>query len=234
MLYFIYGTDRAKGLKYFQALREKLALGANVETVHEGSVSGEVLDEAVSTRGLFGEKTLYVLDGILEKKGDQEILASRAEALALSPNYFLIFEPTFTKDLAGEISAHATESLEYVAPKADTRPAFNIFSLGDALGNRNKKDLWVLYQQAVATGLGDEEVCGTLLWSVKNMALMKNEGAGDAGLNPFVAKKSRSFARNYTSDEIVGLSRKLVILYHEAHRGGEPMNIALERFILAL
>ena len=117
--------------------------------------------------------------------------------------------------------------------KKDAKQKFNIFSLGDALGERNKKNLWILYQNAVTANMGDEVICGTLYWAIKNMALTKNS-AGDVGLNPFSAKKFRKFAQNYTTKEIINLSHMLTRIYHEAHRGGEPMNIALEKFILNL
>ncbi|KKS27473.1 MAG: hypothetical protein UU88_C0006G0066, partial [Parcubacteria group bacterium GW2011_GWC1_42_11] len=98
---------------------------------------------------------------------------------------------------------------------------------------RNKKELWVLYQEALTSGLSGEEICNTLFWTVKNIALMKNARMDDnCGLNPFVATKARSFAKNYSQEEIASLSRSLVTIYHEDHRGGEPMNISLERFIL--
>ncbi len=236
MLYVIYGTDREKGRKRFQALREKLrGVCASEHVVAEGEVTDGFLDTSVSSRGLFGEINLFILDGILEKKAEQEVIASHAKVLAASPNHFLIFEPTLDKNVVAEILEHATEAEEHIGKKVDTRPAFNIFSLGDALGLRNKKDLWVLYEQATGAGLESEEICGTLFWSVKNIALMKNAKPGDdCGLNPFVAKKSRGFAVNYTQEEIAKLSHSLSSIYHEAHRGGEPMAIALEKFILSL
>ena len=234
MLYFLYGTHRAKLRAEFQKLREKfVASGITVEIVPEGGISKNMLDGAVSSRGLFGEKTLYVFDGILEKKDEQEIVASRAQELAVSPNIFLIVEPSVSKDFVTDVIAHTTEVFEHMAPKLDTRPALNIFSLGDALGKRNKKDLWVLYQQALEAGLSSEEISNTLFWAVKNLALMKNTKPGDdAGLNPFVAKKTRDYAKNYTEQEIKNISHSLMALYHEAHRGGESMDIALEKFIL--
>ncbi len=247
MLYFIYGNDRTKGLKHFQKLRDKLSTGGtNVVTVEEGGVSDGLLEEMALTRGLFGETTLFIINNILEKKEEQEVIVSHAQTLASSQNHFLIFEPTFAKDIVEGCLTHVTETFEYVAPKGlarhdpagskvDTRPAFNIFSLGDALGDRNKKDLWVLYQRAVSSGLSSEEICGTLLWSVKNMALMKSAKSGDdMGMKPFVARKTRGFAAKYTVEEVARLSRGLVRVYHEAHRGGEPMEIGLERFILSL
>ncbi|MHB1118358.1 MAG: hypothetical protein ACYCZ7_02465, partial [Minisyncoccota bacterium] len=206
---------------------------SEIRVVSEGEATEGFFDTAASSRGLFGETALFVFDGVLEKKAEQELAASRVQALAASPNYFLIFEPSLDKDVVTEMAEHATEAEEYVGKKIDMRPGFNIFSLGDALGKHDKKELWILYQQAVAAGLEPEEICNTLFWSVKNIALMK-DSKSDCGLNPFVAKKSRGFAANYTKEEIARLSRSLVTAYHEAHRGGEPMDIALERFILNL
>lgn len=236
MLYIIHGNDRQKGRAQFQKLRETLsAHGENVVVVPEGTISKELLSEQAVTRGLFGEVSLFVFDGVLEKKVDQEIVASIVSELADSPNHFLVFEPTLIKEFADEASRVATEMIDCNMKKVDARPLFNIFSLGDALGERNKKELWVRYQQAVLAGLESEEICNTLFWTVKNMALMKNASSGNsADLNPFVAQKARAFAKNYTMDEIAELSRTLMTTYHEAHRGGEPMHIALERFILRL
>jgi hypothetical protein len=158
-----------------------------------------------------------------------------AEELGASPNYFLVCEPGFDKTLAKELEFEGVSIQECVAIKGSARAGFNIFSLGDALGRRSKKELWVLYQEARDSGIAPEEISGTLFWAVKNMALMKDAPVGSlCGLNPFVAKKTREFAENYTREEITNLSHKLIEAYHEAHRGGEPMDIALERFALSL
>lgn len=234
MLYIIHGNDRQKGRAQFAKLRDALLVhGENVVVVPEGSVSKETLSGQAVTRGLFGEVSVFVFDGVLEKKEDQEIVARTVPLLAESPNHFLVFEPVLVKEFADEARQGAKEMIDCSVKKIDERPAFNIFSLGDALGERNKKELWVRYQQAVLAGLESEEICNTLFWTVKNMALMKNTPSGNnADLNPFVAQKARTFAKKYSMDEIVELSRTLMTTYHEAHRGGEPMHIALERFIL--
>lgn len=235
MLYLIHGNDREKGRAQFRALRDKLSKGGlNIEDIQEGTISKKMFEENSSARGLFGDTTLFLFDNILAKKEEQEIFMSRAEMLRDSKNYFLVFEILLSKDIVKEIIPSTTEHFEY-SKKTDDRPLFNIFSLGDALGERSKKELWVLYQQALGAGISPEEISGTLFWAIKNMALMKQAEKGDdSGLNPFVARKTRVFASHYTTEEIILLSQKIVTLYHEAHRGGEPMNIALERFILNL
>lgn len=236
MLHIIYGKDREKGRARFRALRDELAKKYTEERlVVEGEVSDGFLDTIAASQGLFGDTTLFVFDCVFDKKNEQEMLLAHANDLFASPNFFLILEPLLEKSIADELEDAKVLIEECVAKKVDMRPDFNIFSLGDALGKRNKKELWVLYQEATLAGLSSEEISGTLFWAVKNIALMKNAKPGDdCGMSPFVAKKSRGFAENYTGEEIENLSHTLVTLYHEAHRGGEPMEIALERFILNL
>lgn len=236
MLHVIYGKDREKGRVRFHALREELCKKYGDETqVLEEDISGNFFVSASSSQGLFGETAFFVLDCVLDKKNEQEILLAGAEALKSSSNVFLVFEPELDKSVAEKLKEEGVAVEEFALKKTDTRPEFNIFSLGDTLGERKKKELWILYQKALTAGLSAEEICGTLFWAAKNLALMKNAKLGDdKKLSPFVAKKFRKFAGNYTEEEIKKLSRELVSAYHEAHRGGEPMDLALERFILNL
>lgn len=236
MLHIIYGNDRENIRAQLNAAREVMREKCNDERLlREGEVSDDFLSETASSAGLFGEKTLFVFDNVLDKKDEQELVAAHAEDLGTSSNYFLVCEPGFEKTLLSDLEFDGVSTQECVAVKGGYNPVFNIFSLGDALGRRNKKDLWTLYQGARDAGLEPEEISGTLFWAVKNMALMKDAPVGTlCGLNPFVAKKTREFANNYTREEISNLSRMLITAYHEAHRGGEPMDIALERFALSL
>ena len=236
MLHIIYGKDREKGRSRFREIRSELgAVYGEEHTILPGEISSEILHLAAASQGLFGNKSLYLFDCVFDKKVEQEILLAHANELNLSPNSFLVFEPELDKKIAEGIIETKAKAEEFSPRKIDTHPEFNIFSLGDALGKRNKKELWILYQEALGAGLSSEEISGTLFWTVKNIALMKNTKVGeDAGLSPFVAKKSRAFTKNFTVEEIKNLSHSLVTIYHEDHRGGEPMEIALERFILSL
>lgn len=236
MLHIIYGNDRDRVRTQFHVTHDVLRGKCDDERiVSEGEVSDSFLREASSSVGLFGKKTLFIFDNALEGQENQDLFFTHAEELATSPNYFLVCEPTFDKDTAKKIENVGATTQEYAAPKNNARPAFNIFSLGDALGKRSKKELWVLYQNALEAGFEPEEISGTLFWALKNMVLLKGAPIGAlCGLNPFVAKKTREFSKNYTKEELVELSRTLLAAYHNAHSGGEPMDIALERFTLSI
>lgn len=236
MLHIIYGNDRENVRTQFHVTHNVLREKCDDEcVVGEGEISNSFLSEAASSVGLFGAKTLFIFDNVLERQEDQELFSTHADELAASPNYFLVCESTFDKDVKKDIEKSGATTQEYTAQKSNARPVFNIFSLGDALGKRSKKELWVLYQNALEAGCEPEEISGTLFWAVKNMALLKDAPAGAlCGLNPFVAKKTREFSKNYTKEELADLSRSLLAAYHNAHSGGEPMEIALERFALGI
>jgi len=111
---------------------------------------------------------------------------------------------------------------------------FNTFSFADALGARDRKKLWVLYQKAKRFNIADEEIHGILFWQTKNMLLAGKAGSpSEAGMNPFVYKKARSFLKNYSTEELGSLSRTLITLSHDARRGKHDFATALERFTLS-
>lgn len=236
MLYVIYGNDKKRKEEYLDALRKKITTpDTSVELVEEEQVSKDWLDESLQGRGLFGEKKIFLLNDVLGKKEVQELIFEKIEDFKRTENIFIISESSFTSKNTDLFKGFADEIKEFSQASGGKAQEFNIFLLGDALGARNKKDLWVLYERAKKTGLSDEEIAGTLFWSVKNLALMKNAKEGDdAGLNHFVASKNRGYVKKYSATEIQKLSGDLIKIYHEAHRGGESMDVALEKFILSL
>ena len=128
---------------------------------------------------------------------------------------------------------HAVKVQEF--KKIEKKERFNSFLLADALGQRNKEKLWVLYHQALTEGLAPEELHGTLFWQVKALlsaTLVKT--AGEAGLKPFPWTKAKSFLRNWNQDELKKVSSKMVSIYHDSRRGEHELQTALEKFILDL
>lgn len=236
MLHVIYGKDRGAGRKRFCLLRDELSKKyGEVRTVSESEITNDFFEGVASSQGLFSSAVLYVFDCVLDKKEEQELFLLHAGKLLSSSNSFLVFEPLLEKSVVGDLQKGGVTLEEFSSQKVDTRPDFNIFALGDALGKRNKKDFWILYQEAGSNGVTAEEICNTLFWAVKNLALMKNASIGDdRGISPFVAKKTREFSKNYTYEEILNISRMIVSIYHDGHRKGKPMDAMIERFILNL
>ena len=84
--------------------------------------------------------------------------------------------------------------------KRQGKEEINLFQLCDAFAQRNKRQLWLLFQRALLLGVSAEEIFWKLWWQTKNLLLLKNLPLGRAaksGLHPFVEKKTRSFLKNF-------------------------------------
>jgi len=185
-------------------------------------------------QGLFSSKSIIVLDRVFGNEEGKEVILARLKDIAASENVFVLFEGGLDKKTLTKLEKHAEKSQGFDTKETKTE-RFNVFSLTDALGKRDRRALWVKYQQAKLSGVSDEEIHGVLFWQIKTMLLAAMSGsASEANLNPFVYKKSRGFLKNYTRPELSAFSASLVRLYHDARRGKHELGVALERFILSL
>jgi DNA polymerase III delta subunit len=238
MIYIIYGNKdeevrkKVRAIVSVQVLKKPDAL--NFRVSEENWVQTN-LDELLSSQGLFVQKYIVVFDHLLRSDEAGETLLSRLSDFAESEHIFIFSEGELTKEILKKIEKKTEKVQECSEKKAEKEKAFNVFSLADALGSRNKKDLWVLYEKAILAGLEPEEIHRILFWQAKAMLSASRSDSGEeAGLNPYVYKKSASFAHNFSKTELQGLSSKLVELYHNARRGIVEFDTEMERFILAL
>jgi len=138
-----------------------------------------------------------------------------------------IFDEVVDADFAPEADADS------IGPKA--RAEFNIFAFTDAIGARKKKDAWVLYQKALASGMAAEEIFWKVVWQMKSLLLAKRTNSSmESGQNAFVYQKAKSFIRNFKDDELENLSESLVIGYHNARRGKGEIDGLIEKTLLNL
>lgn len=208
------------------------------------------LDELIASQGLFYSGSVIFADNLCEMKDISEIILKKLKEIKESPNFFVFLESELNKKELEKFTKYAEKVTECIPParklnKKETLALkgekIDFFEFTDALGARDKKGLWVLYQDALAEEVNSEEVHGILFWQVKAMlSALKSKDATEAGLNPFVFSKAKNYARNYgktTEDaekKLKSLSAKLFEMYHEAHRGKIDFAIALEKFILEL
>lgn len=112
---------------------------------------------------------------------------------------------------------------------------FNIFTLTDALGARDKKRAWILYQQALLAGLSAEEVFFKLVWQVKSLLLAsRTRNVEETDMKMFPYEKAKSFLKNFKPGELEKLSEDLIIGYHRARRGESKVEILVEKILLSL
>ena len=238
MLYFFYGSDtdkaREKANALIQNLRKKKP-DAEMFRLNAEEASVAQLDELIFGQGLFSGSYLVRLADLFENEEAKAVFLNKLAEIARSPNIFISVERKADRKTLLAV-ADAAEKVQMFEKKEDKKKAdFNIFSLTDAFGRRDKKNLWVLFQKAVATGAVPEEIHGILFWQLKSMLVASgSKSASEAGIAPFVFGKSKSFLKNYSEEELQRLSSKFVSLYHDSHRGIHDFGIALERLILTL
>ncbi|MDP3875316.1 MAG: hypothetical protein Q8Q22_02240 [bacterium] len=112
---------------------------------------------------------------------------------------------------------------------------FNIFALTDALGARQRKEAWILYQKALSLGLSAEEIFFKIVWQVKSMLIAsKTKNVGETDMKMFPYSKAKSFLKNFKSGELEKLSESLAIGYHRARRGEAEIETLVEKLLLSL
>lgn len=128
------------------------------------------------------------------------------------------------------------EEIDFLAPlPKEWNAGFNIFSLTDAIGTRDKKAAWTLYQKALFAGLVAEEIFWKVTWIVKSMLLAsRTKDYTETDMKEFPYKKAKGFAKNFEDGELEQLSEDLVVGYHNARRGVGEIETLLEKIILNL
>lgn len=236
MLYLIYGSDRekarAKKDELLAVLRGKRP-DAEMFALDVDNFTPGGLESLYSSQGLFEQKHIAVLDGLLSDKEAKEAVLSVLSHLADSSSVFLLLEGALDAKTVAQIEKHAAKTYSYgEKKKAEWGNNIN-FLIADAFGGKDRKNAWVLFQKAVRGGSSAEEIHGTLFWQVKTMMLAKKtKSAEEAGLKPFPYSKAVRFAKNFTEDELEEILSRLVDMYHGIRTEGGELEIELEKFLL--
>ncbi len=243
MLYVFHGTDThtavTKATSLVASLRAKRP-DAAYERVEADTWSRGKIEGHLGGQGLFSSKYIVFLDRVTENAEAEEQLADLASALAESDNIFIVLEGKPTAELKKAFEKHAEKVVEVVGnSKLKTQNSkhgeFSIFALVDAVGERNAFKAWSIYREAVDRGNEPESVIGTLFWQVKSMKVASvASSAGAAGLSPFVFSKAKKGAEKYSAQELDHLMERLIVIYHDAHRGLCDPELAIERVMLGL
>lgn len=238
MLYIFHGSDhdalRTKLASVREALHSKRPEAEFFKLDDPEQVTPAALEELTQSQGLFERKYIVQLDRLLDNEGVRAAIVNGASLLGSSENVFLLVDEQLEKQTYDALAGHAYAVHHFPSQKKGASE-FNVFALTDALGSRNKKEIWTEYHKALRAGKEPEELHGILFWQVKSMILAStSRSASEAGMKSFPFKKAREFAANYSREELNMLSRDLVICYHQARRGQGTLADNLERCILSL
>lgn len=232
MLYVFYGNNERE--VRVRAHEQAAALcdgGAPYEVITSDNASPELIDDAIGATSLFRTHEVFVLDMISDDATLFEALLARAAPLEQSRNHFVVIERTLLAAAKKQLCARAVVCEEYVQESQK----YNAFALADALASRNKKQLWILLQEAWREGRKDEEIVGTLFWQLKMLRLAETaRSPEEAGQKPFVFSKAQRALMHFKRGEPAQLADELLQIYHEGHSGSRTLSVALEAWVLAL
>lgn len=237
MIYLFVGTDRTKLKKSLFALRDSLLKkkpNASFFSLDRDNWQESRFEEYLNLGGLFNHAHIVYLDNLLGDKDSLSIIEKAKKEIASSPNIFLILEQEMKKkdlDSWKKISASFVEA-HIVSNKKEE---FNVFSLTEELGRRNKTKLWTLFNEAIIREIPAENLIGVLIWQLRVILISsRSKNPSDSGLSPYVYNKAVAFSRNFKENEVRSMLIELVSIYHNARMSGPDLKKALEHFLLKI
>ncbi|MFH0755417.1 MAG: hypothetical protein V1910_01995 [bacterium] len=247
MIYFYYGTDietaRKKVKMTIDFLFSKKPNVTLIE-IRDEILSQNKIIELVGGQTLFSNKYIVFLYKTFDNKENKELILKNIKEFADSNNIFIFAEGKIDKISLTKIEKNAEKIQKFIKAEKllNKKEALTLkgekidfFEFADAFGKRDKKKLWILYQDALAEQVPAEEVHGIFFWQIKNILLARKcKTAEEANMKAYPFQKACEYSKNYKENELENFSSKLVHMYHEAHRGNENFHISLEKFILEL
>lgn len=237
MLYIFYGTDSKKSTDKARTLVDSLRTkkpDASFIEISSDNWNKSVIEEHISGQGLFSKKYIVFLNKAAKDGEVVEKFIEMAGLMKGSENIFIINEGKVNAELKRVFEKFGDKVVisDEIEKKVFNKE-FNIFSLADAMGTRDRFKAWSIYREAVQNGLESESILGTIFWQIKSMMLARDsKSASEVGLNPFVYSKAKKGLGNYKERELDNLLERVILLYHDGHRGLVDLELGIEKMML--
>jgi hypothetical protein len=205
---------------------------ANLVKINFENYSDSLLEELIKTQGLFVMKNIILASGLFSDiKSD--FLKENLSAIQDSENVFILID--------GEMSPKEIEEIEKLGGKVQKFQKVNsrndkkdnkIFEITDLFGRRDKKNLWIKYQELLNSH-ESIEILNILWWQVKAIkSAMVSKSATDSGLASYTYTKSKSFSRNFSEKEIDNLIVEILNIQNESFHSSDIVKEKLEILFL--
>ena len=236
MIYLVFGNDvktRSKNRDDVYSTLNKQ--NKNFVTIFHNDTNTSIddLQNLSTTTSMFGEKYIIECQHLLGIPDFEEWILENISKLESSSNIFFFIESQpLTKDVVTKFKKHG-EVVGEGEKVTKQSQRFNVFSISDAFIQKDKKKAWMLYRSAIDNGIDPREISGILFWAVKNLILVeKSKNQTEAGLNPFVYKKTQSVLPKWKKEELDKCAMDLVHLYHDSQFGKTDFVNTFEKFVL--
>jgi DNA polymerase III delta subunit len=232
MLKLYFGTSR-------QAVRDAATSYIEVSSAPEATITtidaqsfvpGQIAD-ALGAASLFGGDEWFVLDTPSTQADFEQEVTHSLKEMSESANTFIVMEGALVAPAKKAYAKYAASSEEFTAAKAEK---FNTFAMADALTSKDRRQLWVLLQEAKEHGLAAEEIIGMLWWQLKALRLASvTNSASEADMKEFPYSKAKRSLSKFAPGDVTRLSQSLLDLYHDGHSGVRDIDLALEEWVLS-
>ena len=237
MIYLLYGDDAVKSRAVLRKFRERFLRETGSAWRHIDCEDEDAVDRLATELGgqsLFSKKDYIIVEhasALPEKlvrtveemlarwQGEDSVIVFYERGTPRSKLFKKIFEVAHKKE-------------EFRGPGMNARKVPDereLFSLGDAWGRRERTKSVALFEHLVSTGFEPESILRTLLWHIKNLALVSHKKAKEIS-SPFVARKATEQARNFKIEDIDGAYFKLLSISDP--RGKDFLETRLLEFLL--
>ncbi|MCA9351588.1 hypothetical protein KC929_02315, partial [Patescibacteria group bacterium] len=151
MLYLLHGISDKRKAHIAKLAKE---YDTTPQHVHDNDLSDEIsLTDLVQVQtGLFGDVEVYVIHDLARDLDLKNLLPGFAE----SDNVFIFSEDTVTKPITKAFEKVSATIEDFGKEVKEKTESFNMFSLTDALGARDRKQLWLLFREAIENGSPEE------------------------------------------------------------------------------
>lgn len=228
MLQVVYGTDeimvRTTALEFFAA---NAAVRIEATTFMPGQ-----LKTLAQGNSLFGELTQYLIDTPSDNQAFFEEVIAEAASLAESEHLFVMIDKSILAADKKVLTKYAASIVEYKKP---SESSFNQFAITDAIASRDKRQAWLLVQEAWQNHIATEEIIGLVWWQLKTMRLAAcTQNAAEAGMKDYPYRKAKSALQNFPLALVEARARALTKLYHDSRWGKGDLNQLFEMWVLTL
>ncbi len=188
-------------------------LGVPSHYVREGD-GAEILKSYAESASLFGEKSIVIAENMLSvHKGNEKEWDVLIKNCKESENIFVFDE---MEEEASVKKFLQKESDHFFDASSEKKKREFPSALCNVLKRRDKKLAWLEYLRLAD---GEMELLhGAVLWQMKTL-----------WEDAFAGRKLP-----YTCEELASKNKELVVMVHEAHRGGADFGKEMERWVLGL
>jgi len=195
-----------------------------------------VLEEWIIGDNIFGEQNLFCLDNICQDKDGNLFILEKLDDLLATDKVFIWQENNLETKIKNKLQK-IDKGLKFFDFSEEDKKTqeYNFFPLLDALGQKNKKQLWLLYQEALLAGSSAEDLFWKMKDFFKNLYLIKTtEDKSKLEFKLFFIKKMSGFANNFSTEEIKKLFNNLLEIYYRSLNEADRLEKELELFILKI